>query len=120
VHNPGRFLTHIYTVIDMKKRYRTVKFTLVLTALISVVFTSCSPPFQSERDPADASLIKVSGEMKAVLTSPPYVPVSVGKRGAMKLSVDMEIVEREGTMTNGVTYIYWTFGGTVPGSFIRT
>ncbi len=32
----------------------------------------------------------------------------------------MEILEEEGTMTDGVTYIYWTFGGSVPGSFIRT
>jgi nitrite reductase (NO-forming) len=39
---------------------------------------------------------------------------------AKKLIVDLEIQEREGEMTNGVKYVYWTFGGTVPGSFIRT
>lgn len=32
----------------------------------------------------------------------------------------MEILEQEGEMTDGVKYVYWTFGGTVPGSFIRT
>jgi nitrite reductase (NO-forming) len=32
----------------------------------------------------------------------------------------MEILEQEGTMTDGVKYVYWTFGGSVPGSFIRT
>jgi nitrite reductase (NO-forming) len=32
----------------------------------------------------------------------------------------MEILEQEGTMTDGTTYMYWTFGGSVPGSFIRT
>ena len=32
----------------------------------------------------------------------------------------MEILEKEGTMTDGTTYNYWTFGGSVPGSFIRT
>ena len=32
----------------------------------------------------------------------------------------MEILEQEGEMANGVSYVYWTFGGSVPGSFIRT
>ena len=29
-------------------------------------------------------------------------------------------MKEEGTMTDGTTYMYWTFGGSVPGSFIRT
>jgi nitrite reductase (NO-forming) len=32
----------------------------------------------------------------------------------------MEIIEEESEIDNGVTYVFWTFGGTVPGSFIRT
>ena len=32
----------------------------------------------------------------------------------------MEILEKEGEMADGVSYVYWTFGGSVPGSFIRT
>lgn len=64
--------------------------------------------------------IQISGEMQAELTSPPMVPQPVGNRPAKKLMVDMEILEQEGTMTDGVKYVYWTFGGSVPGSFIRT
>ncbi|MBK5212785.1 MAG: nitrite reductase, copper-containing [Flavobacteriaceae bacterium] len=64
--------------------------------------------------------IPVSQEMIAELTSPPNVPTPVGRRKAKKLIVDLEIQEREGEMTGGTKYIYWTFGGTVPGSFIRT
>lgn len=63
--------------------------------------------------------IRVSGEMKAELTAPPFVPKPVGSRPARKLFVDMEIIEEEALMDDGVTYVYWTFGGTVPGSFIR-
>lgn len=33
--------------------------------------------------------------------------------------IEMEIIEKEMEMSNGVTYLYWTFDGTVPGSFIR-
>src|SRR5690554_2216085 len=32
----------------------------------------------------------------------------------------MEIIEETRTIGSGVEYVYWTFGGTVPGSFIRT
>lgn len=62
----------------------------------------------------------VSGQSNAELTSPPLVPKPVGNRSATKLIVSMEIIEKEGEMADGVKYLYWTFGGTVPGSFIRT
>lgn len=85
----------------------------------AVLFLACSPQ-EGRKKTVDASTIQVSGELTAELTSPPNVPASVGNREAKKLIVDMEILEEEGTMTDGVTYIYWTFGGSVPGSFIRT
>lgn len=64
--------------------------------------------------------MEIEGEMMAELTAPPLVPAPVGDRGPMKVKVNMEITEEEGEMDDGVTYMYWTFGGSVPGSFIRT
>ena len=61
----------------------------------------------------------VEGEMVAQLTSPPFVPAPVGNRKATKLSVTLEIIEKEGELADGTKYLFWTFGGTVPGSFIR-
>ncbi|EID73898.1 nitrite reductase [Imtechella halotolerans K1] len=61
-----------------------------------------------------------TGDLTAELTAPPHVPKPVGNRDAKKLTVEMEIKEEEGEMTDGVRYMYWTFGGSVPGSFIRT
>ncbi len=62
----------------------------------------------------------VSGEtIKAELTSPPYVPAPLGDRGPKKVLVELEIIEKEGILSDGISYLYWTFGGTVPGSFIR-
>jgi nitrite reductase (NO-forming) len=63
--------------------------------------------------------MKVFGTMQAQLTAPPFVPEPVGNRPPMKLIMDMEITEEVGEMADGVTYVYWTFGGSVPGSFIR-
>ena len=31
----------------------------------------------------------------------------------------MEIKEIEGEMADGVKYVYWTFGGSVPGSLLE-
>ncbi len=69
---------------------------------------------------ASTADIPVNREMVAELTSPPHVPTPVGKRKAKKVKVDMEILELEGELSSGVRYMYWTFGGTVPGDFIRT
>ena len=33
--------------------------------------------------------------------------------------VELDVVEKEMPISEGVTYTFWTFGGTVPGSFIR-
>ncbi|PKR81490.1 nitrite reductase, copper-containing [Brumimicrobium salinarum] len=68
----------------------------------------------------NAKDIKAVSEMKAELTAPPFVPKSTADREATKLKVDMEILEETGEMADGVEYVYWTFGGSVPGSFIRT
>jgi nitrite reductase (NO-forming) len=77
--------------------------------------------FKSDKkEYADSTEIPVNLEMTAELTSPPNVPTPVGVRKAKKLIVKLEILEKEGELTDGVKYIYWTFGGTVPGSFIRT
>lgn len=81
--------------------------------------TSCIND-QSPKTYEDAVDIPVNREMQAVLTAPPNVPTPIGKRMAKKLIVDMEILELEGEISDGVSYVYWTFDGTVPGSFIRT
>jgi nitrite reductase (NO-forming) len=55
----------------------------------------------------------------AVLTSPPHVPPPITRRTPAKVIVELEVVEKEMAISEGVNYTFWTFGGTVPGSFIR-
>lgn len=87
-----------------------------MSALLALV-VSCKKENKLKLTPVD---MKVNGEMIAELTAPPFVPKPVGNRPAKKLIVKMEIKEQEGEMVDGVKYVYWTFGGSVPGSFIRT
>ncbi|WP_341503558.1 copper-containing nitrite reductase [Gallaecimonas sp. GXIMD4217] len=56
---------------------------------------------------------------EAILTAPPMVPPPISRDHAAKVVVRMETVEKVMKMTDGVEYMYWTFGGSVPGSFIR-
>ncbi|MGN6282019.1 copper-containing nitrite reductase, partial [Frateuria sp.] len=55
----------------------------------------------------------------AVLTSPPNVPPPIHRNYPAKVIVELEVIEKEMPISEGVSYTYWTFGGTVPGSFIR-
>jgi nitrite reductase (NO-forming) len=55
----------------------------------------------------------------AVLTSPPKVPPATNRRAPAKVIVELEVIEVEKQIAEGVNYTFWTFGGTVPGSFIR-
>ena len=65
--------------------------------------------------PSAAPLEKI----QAVLTSPPEVPAPITRKTPAHVVVDLEMVEKEMRLDDGVTYNFWTFGGTVPGSFIR-
>ena len=55
----------------------------------------------------------------AILTSPPRVPPPTNRKAPAKVIVELEVQEVEREIAEGVKYTFWTFGGTVPGSFIR-
>ena len=61
----------------------------------------------------------VRGEEVAVLTTPPQVPPPITRDHPTKVIVKLEVVEKVMKMTDGVDYTFWTFGGSVPGKFIR-
>jgi nitrite reductase (NO-forming) len=61
----------------------------------------------------------IRGEEIATLTAPPAVPQPITRTYATKVSVNLDIVEKQMKLASGVDYEFWTFGGTVPGSFIR-
>jgi nitrite reductase (NO-forming) len=87
--------------------------------------TRQSAPASAAQAPAFAAAIPtpqapaVRGEERAQLTAPPMVPRPIQRNYATKVVVDLEVVEKTMRMADGVDYTFWTFGGTVPGSFIR-
>ena len=61
----------------------------------------------------------ISGEEEAVLTDAPMVPPPITRSHPTKVIVNLETSEVERELADGVTYTFWTFGGSVPGKFIR-
>jgi nitrite reductase (NO-forming) len=61
----------------------------------------------------------VKGEEVAVLTDAPQVPPPITRKHATKVIVNLETKEVKMRLADGVDYTFWTFGGKVPGKFIR-
>jgi nitrite reductase (NO-forming) len=61
----------------------------------------------------------IVGQEIAVVTQAPHVPPAIQRRHATKMVVTLEVREIVKRLADGVEYQFWTFGGEVPGSFIR-
>ena len=94
---------------------------LVIT--LALALASCGKPPAQAGDTggsAKGDFGPPQGEpIHAVLTSPPLVPPPVNRKHPAKVIVDLEVRELDLDISEGVKYTFWTFGGTVPGSFIR-
>jgi nitrite reductase (NO-forming) len=69
--------------------------------------------------PPDVTSVPSDDRIMAVLTSPPNVPPPTNRTKPARVVVKLTVKEVVMPMADGVQYSYWTFGGTVPGSFIR-
>lgn len=77
--------------------------------LITVAALNCPQPALAADLPVE----------QAVLTEAPNVPPPIERSTAAKVIVDLEVREVTGQLSDGVQYTFWTFGGKVPGKFIR-
>lgn len=104
----------------------------ILSALLAVaVLAGCRSESGVDAERASSAKSDSGGSRKgdfgppqgqpvdAVLTSPPQVPPPTGRKAPAKVIVKLDVVEKDLPISEGVTYTFWTFGGTVPGSFIR-
>jgi len=62
---------------------------------------------------------EVMSQEEAVLTQAPNVPPPIKRKHSAKVIVHLEVKEVTKRLADGVDYTFWTFGGDVPGSFIR-
>src|SRR5215208_1248656 len=83
---------------------------------------ACAPAEARDGGP-DATptraLPDVRGEEHAVATAAPNVPAPITRTYATKVIVELETQEVVKRLADGVDYTFWTFGGDVPGRFVR-
>ncbi len=95
-------------------------FTTFALALLTLQACKQNPTDSAPTNSENPLEIKVSGETETQQkTNPPMLPGAIGDRAAKKVIVHLEATEEEGELADGVTYKFWTFNSTVPGTFIR-
>ena len=90
---------------------------------VSVAIQSCNTASAHEESRKAVDLTKpsddVTGQEVAVLSQAPNVPPPITRRHATKVIVNLDVVEKTMRLADSVEYVMWTFGGAVPGNFIR-
>lgn len=99
--------------------------TVAALALLSFVVACPPAPPSTPVAPADTggsakgNLGPPQLDEIAVLTDAPVVPPPITRRVPAKVTVEIEVQEVTLPISEGVDYVFWTFGGKVPGKFIR-
>ena len=90
---------------------------------IATVASSCRTASAREdgrnQIPIRTANAAIVGEEIATVTTAPNVPPPITRTHATKVIVNLQVVEKTMRLADSVTYRMWTFGGSVPGSFIR-
>src|SRR4051812_25881668 len=86
-----------------------------------VTLAACSPaaPPAATTTTIPVELEPIQGEEAALLTDAPEVPPAITRTHATKVVVKLEVKEVVQRLADGVDFTFWTFGGKVPGKFIR-
>jgi len=105
---------------------------LLIPSAALLLLAGCNPAIDDVRPagadaPAERAQGSAGGDLgppqgepiAAITTSAPQAPPPVNRNYPAKVVVDMEVRELDLEISEGVTYTFWTFDGTVPGSFIR-
>jgi nitrite reductase (NO-forming) len=99
---------------------------LALLALLAASLLLAAAPASASEGPSEVKgrvvlppPVAAMAVEQAVLTSPPNVPPPIRRRHAARVVVNLEVIETVARIADGVEYTFWTYGGTVPGSFIR-
>jgi nitrite reductase (NO-forming) len=93
---------------------------VLAAALLTVNFADASEGTTDAKGPVvlPPEVVALPVE-QAILTAPPHVPPPIKRRYSARVVVNLEVREVVAKLADGVEFTFWTFGGSVPGSFIR-
>ena len=93
--------------------------TLVFFGLIAVTAGAILIPSTDDATIPIRTTPEIRGEEAAVLVAAPNVPAPITRTHATKVIINLDVVETTKQIADGVDYTFWTFGGNVPGNFLR-
>lgn len=100
--------------------FKTKILVTMVGAALAVV--SCAQVTEQSTSTSAKKVVSVVAQLpviQAVLTHAPNVPPAITRNYSAKVVVNMETQEKVMRMADGVDYMFWTFGGQVPGQFMR-
>jgi len=109
---PSTLLGHICGMVHLVR----------LGFVLCIGLTSMAAPTTAQNPKpggAPAATAEVTGQETAALTDAPLVPLPITRSHPAKVIVNLEVREVIHHLADGVDYAFWTFGGRVPGKFIR-
>jgi nitrite reductase (NO-forming) len=92
---------------------------IVATAGVVTLSAWAGPAGESELAIPVRVAPAVNATVTADLASAPSVPAPITRDYPARVVVNLDVIEKEMPIADGTTYRFWTFGGTVPGKFIR-
>ena len=116
--------------LDSSSRSRSVRNTLLIVAAAAALVAAsgmmgCTRPADAREIggaaavPVRTASDEIVGQEIAVLTAAPNVPAPITRTHATRVIVNLDVTEKTMRLADGVDYTMWTFGGSVPGTFIR-
>jgi nitrite reductase (NO-forming) len=98
--------------------WKQVFLPLIVFISISFFFASCKT--NPGNDSAESNIDTVlTGTVTAELTNAPNVPKPLTYTSPKRVMVQLETIEKVMPISDSSEYTFWTFGGHVPGNFIR-
>ena len=105
--------------MNTKRHTGHIQKTLAAIGLIAVAAGAILIPSSDDATIPVRETPEIRGEEAAVRVTPPNLPPPITRDHATKVIIDLEVVETTRPIADGVDYTFWTFGGTVPGNFLR-
>lgn len=100
------------------KQIKTSLTQLLLIFFMSFIAFSCKNNSADSDTSAKIDTV-LTGTVTAELTDAPLVPKALTYTSPKKVMVELEVIEKVMKIADSTEYTFWTFGGHVPGKFIR-
>lgn len=91
---------------------------IMVVAAVASVQTACNNNASTAFNNENIDTV-ITGEVNAELTDAPLVPKPLTYTSPKKVKVEIEVIEKVMKIADSTEYTFWTFGGKVPGKFVR-